>query len=139
VLVDQNLRFHKHVQPVVTTVSRRMYIVKNLVYLSSKPLVNMLFKSFMSRIAYCLLIIFTCIYASNKKAIRKIFHGCSKLGIEHLNIDLHIQKLIKELAIKYIVDNDHFINNFFSQCLLEDIEPSSIEGYGAEIASCNVL
>jgi len=118
VLVNQNLRFHEHVQSVVTTVSRRMYIVKNLVYLSSKPLANMLFKSFiMSRIAYCLSIIFTCIYASDEKAIQKIFKDCSKLGIEHLNIDLHIQKLTKEPAIKYIlVDNDHFINNFLSQC-----------------------
>jgi len=77
---------------------------------------DMLFKSFiMSRIAYCLLIIFTCIYASDKKAIRKIFKDCSKLGIEYLNIDLHIQKLTKELAIKYIVDNDNFINNLLSQ------------------------
>jgi len=115
--VDQNLRSHEHVQSVVTTVSRRMYIVKNFVYLSSKPLANMLFKSFiMSRVAYCLPIIFTCIYASDKKAIRKIFKDCLKLGIEYLNIDLHIQKLTKELAIKYIIDNDHFNNNFLSQC-----------------------
>jgi len=99
VLVDQNLRFHEHVQSVVTTVSRRMYIVKDFAYLSSKPLP----------------IIFTCIYASDKKAIGKIFKDCSKLGIEHLNID-YIRKLTKELAIKYIVDNDHFINNFLSQC-----------------------
>jgi len=28
VLMDQNLRFHEHVQWLVTTVSRRMYIVK---------------------------------------------------------------------------------------------------------------
>jgi len=94
-----------------------MYIVKNFVYLSPKPLANMLFKSFiMSRIAYCLPIIFTCIYASDKKAIRKIFKDGSKLGIEYLNIDLLIQKLTKELAIKYIIDYDHFINNFLSQC-----------------------
>jgi len=118
VLVDQNLRFHEHVQSVVTTVPRRMYIVKNFVYLSSKPLANyMLFKSFiMSGIAYCLPLIFTCIYASEKKATQKIFKDCSKLGIEYLNIDLHIQKLTKELAIKYIVENDYFINNFLSQC-----------------------
>jgi len=94
-----------------------MYIVKNFVYLSSKPLANMLLKSFiMSCITYCLPSIFTYIYATDKKSIRKILKDCSKLGIAHLNIDLHIQKLTKELAIKYIVDNDHFINNFLSQC-----------------------
>jgi len=71
----------------------------------------------MSRIAYCLPIIFPCIYASDKKAIQKMFKDCSKLGIEYLNIDLLIQKLTKELAIKYnIVEDHHFINNFLSQC-----------------------
>jgi len=48
--------------------------------------------------------------------VTKIFKDCSKLGIEYLNIDLNIQKLTKEFAIRYIVDNDHFINNFLSQC-----------------------
>jgi len=43
VLVNQKLRFHEHVQSVVTTVSIRMYIVKNFVYFSSKLLVNILF------------------------------------------------------------------------------------------------
>jgi len=76
----------------------------------------MLFKSFiMSRIiAYCPPIIFPCIYGSDKKAIRKNFKDCSKLGTEYHDIDLHIQKLTKALAIKYIVDGDHFINNFLS-------------------------
>jgi len=75
----------------VTTVSRRMYIVKNFVYLSCRPLAEMLFKIFiMSRLAYCRPIIFTCIYGSDKKAIRKLFKDCSKL-----ENDLHIQKLTK--------------------------------------------
>ena len=95
-----------------------MYIVKNFVYFSSKPLANMLFKSFiMSLISYCLPIIFTCIYASDKKAIRKIFKVCFKLGIEYHDIDSHVQKLTKTLAIKYIEDEDHFINEFLSLCL----------------------
>jgi len=37
----------------------------------------MFFKIFlMSRIAYCLPIIFTCVYASDKKAIQQIFTDC---------------------------------------------------------------
>ena len=85
-----------------------MYIAKNFAYFSSKPLANMLFKSFiMSLISYCLPIIFTCIYASDIKAIRKIFKDCFKLGIEYLDIDSHIRKLTKTLAIKYIKDDDH--------------------------------
>jgi len=49
-----------------------------------------------------------------------------------INIDLNIQKLTEELAIKYIIDDDHFINDFLSQCdsaPLEDIEGSNIEGH----------
>ena len=54
VIVDQDLRFHEHVQSVVTTAARRMYIVKNFAYFSSKHLANILFKSFiMSLISYC--------------------------------------------------------------------------------------
>ena len=57
---------------------------------------------------------FTCLHASDKKAIRKIFKDCFKLGIEYHDIDSHIQELTKTLAIKYI--DDHFINKFLSQC-----------------------
>ena len=48
-------------------------------------------------------------------AIRKIFKGCFKLGIEYPDIDSYVQKLTKTLAIKYIEDDDHFINEFLSQ------------------------
>jgi len=44
-----------------------------------------------------------------------MFKDFSKHGIEYLNINLHIQKRTEELAIKYIVDNDHFINELLSQ------------------------
>jgi len=72
----------------VTTVTRRMYFVKKFVYCSSKPLAKMLFKSFIvSLIFYCLRIIFTCIYASDKNPIGNIFKDCSKIGIEHHDID----------------------------------------------------
>ena len=69
----------------------------------------------MSLITYCLPIIFTCIYASDKKAIRKIFKDCANLGIEYHDIDPHIQKITKTLAIKYIEDGDYFINEFLSR------------------------
>jgi len=69
-------------------------------------------------ISYCLLIIFTCIYASDKYVIRKMFKDCSKLGNEYLTIDLHIQKLTKALAIKYnMIEDEDLLNSFLSQCL----------------------
>ena len=43
VIVDKDLRFHQHVQSVVTTAARRMYNAKNFVYFSSKPLANIMF------------------------------------------------------------------------------------------------
>jgi len=68
-----------------------------------------------------------------------MFKDCLKLGIEYLNIDLHILKLTKELAIKYIINNDHFINNFLSQCLSGRYRTIKYRGAWAETASCDIL
>ena len=62
----------------------------------------------MSLISYCIPIIFTCIYASDEKATRTIIKDCFKLGIEYHDIDSHVQKLTKTLAIKYIEDDGPF-------------------------------
>ena len=50
--------------------------------------------------------------ASDKKAIRKIFKDCFKLGIEYHGMDSHVQKLTKTFAIKYIEDDDISLMNF---------------------------
>ena len=93
-----------------------MYIVKNFVYLSSKPLSNMLFKSFIvSVITYCLPIFFTSIYASGKKFIHKVLDGI-KSGIEHPGIDVLMTKQTRTLAMRYIHDVEHFINDFADKC-----------------------
>ena len=117
VIVDDKLRFQEHVQSAVSTASKRMYIVKNFVFFSSKSLSNMLFKSFIvSLICYCLPTIFTCLYASDKKSLRKLFKDAAKLGIEHPDIDTLIADQTKTLALRYIHDDDHFINDFLSKC-----------------------
>ena len=117
ITVDDKLRFQEHVKSVLTTVSQRMYIFKNFVYLSSKPLSNMLFKSFIvSVITYCLPIFFTSIYASDKKCIRKVFMDGIKLGIEHPGIDALMTKQTRTLAMRYIHDDEHFINDFLDKC-----------------------
>ena len=78
-----------------------MYIVRNFVYISSKPLTNMLFKSFIvSVITYCLPIIFTSIYASDKKCILKVITDGIKLGIEHPGIDALMTKPTRTLAMR---------------------------------------
>ena len=77
----------------------------------------MLFKSFIvSLISYCLPVFFTCLYASDKKSLRKIFNDAIKLGIDHPAIDTLIADRTKTLALRYIHDGDHFINDFLSQC-----------------------
>ena len=38
------------------------------------------------------------------------------LGIDHPNIDILIADRKKTLALRYIRDDDHFINDFLSQC-----------------------
>jgi len=39
----------------------------------------------------------------------------------------------------YNIDDDHVLNDVLSQCPVEDMEPSNIEGHGAEIASYDIL
>ena len=117
VVVDDKLRFQEHVQSALSTASQRMYIVKNFVFFSSKSLSNMLFKSFIvSLISYCLPTFFTCLYATDKKSLRKLFNDAAKLGIEHPDIDTLMADRTKTLALRYIHDDDHFINDFLSKC-----------------------
>ena len=58
----------------VSKASQRMFVVENFLYLSSKPLACMKFKSFgISLLMYCLPILYTSIYATDKKSRRKVF------------------------------------------------------------------
>ena len=76
--IDQKLRFEAHIQNVVRKANQRMYIIKNFLYLSTKPLACMLFKSFIvSLIMYCLPVLFPAIYQQDKKDMRKIFEDAS--------------------------------------------------------------
>ena len=69
---------------------------------SVKPLSDMLFQSFVvAVIAYCLPIIFTCLYAIEEKCIRMIFSDAIKPGIDNPYIDSLITKQTKTLAQRY--------------------------------------
>ena len=75
------------------------------------------YKSFIvSLISYCLPILYTSIHASDKKCIRKVFKDAIKLGIEHPGIDALMTEQTKTLAMRYIHDEDHFINDFLEKC-----------------------
>ena len=67
-------------------------------------------------ITYCLSIFFTSIYASDKKCIRKIFIDGIKLGIGHPGIDALMTKQTRTLAMRYIHDDEHFINDNLDKC-----------------------
>ena len=67
-----------------------------------KPRSDMLFQSFVvAVIAYCLPIIFTCLYASEDKCIRMIFSDAIKPSIDHPDIDSLITKQTKTVAPRY--------------------------------------
>ena len=75
--IDHKLRFEDYVQRITGKASQRMYVVKNFLYLSSKPLACMLFKSFVvSLLMYCLPVLFTSVYARDKKLRRRPRHYC---------------------------------------------------------------
>ena len=65
-----------------------MYIVKNFLYLSTKPLACMLFKSFIvTLIMYCRPVLYPAMYQRDKKDTRQIFKDAHSLGLE-LGYDL---------------------------------------------------
>ena len=60
-----------------------MYIVKNFLYPSTKPLACMLFKSFIvSLVMYRLPVLYPAMYQRDKKDIRKIFKDTTSQGLE---------------------------------------------------------
>ena len=86
IVIDNKLRFDTHVNKVVTKASQRMHIIRTFLYQSTKPLASMLFKSFIiSVLTYCLPILYTSVYAKDKRDLRKIFNDGSRLGL--FNID----------------------------------------------------
>ena len=77
----------------------------------------MLFKSLiLSVITYCLPIFFTSIYASDKKCIRQVFIDGIKVGIENPGIDALMTKQTRTLAMRYIHEDEHLINDFLDKC-----------------------
>ena len=81
--VDQKLRFEDYVQRTTGKASQRMYVFKKKMYLSSKPLACILIKSIVvSHLIYCLPVLFTGIYARDKKALRNVFQDAQNLGLE---------------------------------------------------------
>ena len=73
----------------------------------------MLFKSFIiSILTYCLPILYTSIYAKDKKRLRKFFKDANRLSIENISdLDSIIDNRTKNLILNYIHDDEHFIND----------------------------
>ena len=113
VLIDNKLRFESHVDNLVTKASQRMHIVRTFCYTSTKLLSSMLFKSFIiSILTYCLPILYTSIYAKDKKRLRKFFKDANRLSIENISdLDSIIDNRTKNLILNYIHDDEHFIND----------------------------
>ena len=117
ILIDHKLRFESHVNNVVTKASQRMFIIRTFMYKSTKPLACMLFKSFIvSVITYCLPILYTSIYARDKKDLRRVFKAGSKLGLDvDDDLDKFIDNRAHNLIFTLILDDDHFINDFLDK------------------------
>ena len=113
VLIVNKLRFECHVDNLVTKASQRMHIVRTFCYTSTKLLSSMLFKSFIiSILTYCLPILYTSIYAKDKKRLRKFFKDANRLSIENISdLDSIIDNRTKNLILNYIHDDEHFIND----------------------------
>ena len=77
----------------------------------------MLFKSFIiSLLTYCLPVLYTHVFARDKKCLRKLFKDAGKLDLDVGNLDSLIQRRTKSLAMTYIHDDEHFVNAFLEKC-----------------------
>ena len=79
-------------EPLAKQVKGCMFSKKKL-YLSSKPLACILIKSIVvSHLIYCLPVLFTGIYARDKKALRNVFQDAQNLGLEVGNLDTIVRQ-----------------------------------------------
>ena len=121
VLVDHKLRFEEHMQTIVTKAEQQMHIARNFVYLRTRPLATMFFKSFIiALLTYCLPILYTHVhvFAWNKIYLKNFFSGAGKLDLDVGNSDNFIQQCTKSLATTYIHEDEHFVNAFLDKCPL---------------------
>ena len=115
--IDNKLRFEDYVHKITGKASQRMYVVKNFMYLSSKPLASMLFKSFVvSLLLYCLPVLHTSIYAKDKKLLRKVFNDAKNLGLDVGDLDTIVKQRTKSIIMCCFSDEDHFIHDFLEHC-----------------------
>ena len=98
--VRSKVRFEEHIQSVVSKAEQRMYIVRNVVHLGTIPLATMLFKSFIvSLLTYCLPVLYTTIFAKDKKRFSKFLDQASKLKLQVDDLDSLMTKRTKTLAL----------------------------------------
>ena len=116
--IDNKLRYADYVQKIAAKASQRMFAVENLLYLSSKPPACMIFKSFViSLLMHCLPILYTSIYARDKKSLRKVFHDASNLGLDGVgDLDTIVKQRTKSIILRSFQDDDHFIHDFIERC-----------------------
>ena len=70
-------------------------------------------KDLLSLSYICLPILFTSIYAKDKKRLRKFFKDANNLNIQNISVlDAIIDNWTKNLILNYIHDDEHFINEF---------------------------
>ena len=94
-----------------------MLTIMTFSHQSTKALSPMLYKSFIiSVLTYCLPVLFTCMYAKHKKRLRKFFGDGKKIGIDNIgDLDTLIDNRSKNLIMNFILDDEHFINDFLTK------------------------
>ena len=115
--IDQELRFEDYVQRITGKASKRMYVVKKILYVSYKPLARMLFKSFVvSFLMYFLPVLYTSIYARDKKLSRKVFHNAKNLGLDVGDLNVIVSQRTKSISMCCFAEENHFMHDFPERC-----------------------
>ena len=77
----------------------------------------MLFKNvILSILTYCIPILYPCVYAKDKRPMRKLFKEADKHELPGISdLDSIIERRTKTLIMSYIHDDEHFIHDFLEQ------------------------
>lgn len=119
VLIVHKLKFSSQCQLSISKTNQRLYIVRRLKSLgASSALIAQLYSSFIeSHIFYCLIIFYSNLSSSHKKALRKLDNQVRKLIGDPNSVtqDQMITTKTTSYAWKIFTDQQHFIHHFLNR------------------------
>ena len=116
--IDSNLRFTKQADIMISSASKRMYVLRRFSALGANDkLVTQLYKSFIeSRFLYCIILFFDHMYSNQRSEMRSIVKEAKHKGVCIENtLDEIIEKRCKNYVLRSFQDDEHIIHSFLDR------------------------